>query len=369
MALKSIVEIDIDDTKFKEWLDKAHKLTLGVNPSSATPSTTTPSSAPSTVDKKINSDKEKEHNKDKRKWVENDNHYRRENKARKDSLEELTRFSRAVFSTSKSLAKWGIGLSVAGAAGVAGVTGVSLGYLRGAKETTDEFRRSKQLGVNVGQMKSLEDALSPLFDVKTTLANFAEAATDLDKKVSLGLLSPEERKKSPAEMMLAMIPKLKQELTKVGGSDTALKQYMEANKITDLFSMDDIKSLKNNSSEFISSLMGLAKQNKEALSLTDDQQQEYAKLNVNYTLAVDKFTQDLKKATVGLAPEITKLITEFSGLAHSGMESGAFRKAIIKLGDGLVDISDYISSGKLLNTLKDFDSGLKSYFSPLKTLK
>jgi hypothetical protein len=247
MALKSIVEIDIDDTKFKEWLATAHKLTIGINaPTGATTSapsssTTTTTSATTTSDTKFNAEKEKQHKKDKKEWSETDTHRKQESKSRKDSLEGLKNFTSSVGSFSASLAKWSLGI------GTGVVAGAGFGYMRGARETQDEFRRSKELGVNVGQMKALQDTLSPLLDVNTTLANFAEAATDISKSVSLGMLSQEERiGKTPTEMMLAMIPKLKSELTKVGGSDIALKQFMEANKITDLFSMDAIKSLKNN---------------------------------------------------------------------------------------------------------------------------
>ena len=232
--------------------------------------------------------------------------------------------------------------------------------MRGARETQDEFRRSKELGVNVGQMKALQDTLSPLLDVNTTLANFAEAATSTLKNVSLNLLPQEERlSKTPAEMMLSMIPRLKAELTKVGANDISLQQYMEANKITDLFSMDAIKSLKNNSNEFISSLLDLAKQNEKDLTLTDKQQEAYAKLNTTFTLEIDKFTQDLKRLTADLAPEIETLIKEFSKFAKESMHTDTFKKSIIALGDGIKGVADYIATGKLLKALKDFENGLK----------
>jgi hypothetical protein len=360
MALKSIVEIDIDDTKFKEWLATAHKLTIGINaPTGATTSapsssTTTTTSATTTSDTKFNAEKEKQHKKDKKEWSETDTHRKQESKSRKDSLEGLKNFTSSVGSFSASLAKWSLGI------GTGVVAGAGFGYMRGARETQDEFRRSKELGVNVGQMKALQDTLSPLLDVNTTLANFAEAATDISKSVSLGMLSQEERiGKTPTEMMLAMIPKLKSELTKVGGSDIALKQFMEANKITDLFSMDAIKSLKNNSNEFISSLLDLAKQNEKDLTLTDKQQEAYAKLNTAFTVEIDKFTQDLKRLTTDLAPEITTLIKEFSTFSKEAMHTGTFKESIVALGDGIKGVADYIATGQLLQSLKDFEAGVR----------
>lgn len=359
MALKSIVEIDIDDTKFKEWLATAHKLTIGINaPTGATtsaPSSSTTTSATTTSDIKFNAEKEKQHKKDKKEWSETDTHRKQESKSRKVSLEGLKNFTSSVGSFSASLAKWSLGI------GTGVVASAGFGYMRGARETQDEFRRSKELGVNVGQMKALQDTLSPLLDVNTTLANFAEAATNISKRVSLGMLSQEEQRigKTPAEMMLAMIPKLKSELTKVGGSDIALKQFMEANKITDLFSMDAIKSLKNNSNEFISSLLDLAKQNEKDLNLTDKQQEAYAKLNTAFTVEIDKFTQDLKRLTADLAPEITTLIKEFSKSAKEAMHTDTFKKSIIALGDGIKGVADYIATGQLLKSLKDFEAGVR----------
>lgn len=349
MALKSIVEIDIDDTKFKEWLATAHKLTLGINaPTGAS------ASASTTSDIKFNAEKEKQHKKDKKEWSETDTHRKQESKSRKATLESLKNFTYSVGSFSASLAKWSLGI------GTGVVAGAGFGYMRGARETQDEFRRSKELGVNVGQMKALQDTLAPLMDVNTTLANFAEAATDISKSVSLGMLSQEERiGKTPTEMMLAMIPKLKSELTKVGGSDIALQQYMEANKLTDLFSMDAIKSLKNNSNEFISSLLNLAKENEKDLILTDKEQEAYAKLNTTFTLEVDKFTQDLKRLTAELAPEITTLIKEFSKFAKEAMHTGTFKESIVALGDGIKGVADYIATGQLLQSLKDFEAGVR----------
>lgn len=350
MALKSIVEIDIDDTKFKEWLATAHKLTLGINaPTSASTSTS------ATSDTKFNAEKEKQHKKDKKEWSETDIHRKQESRSRKDNLEGLKNFTSSVGSFSATLAKWTLGLTTGA------VAGAGFGYMRGTRETQDEFRRSKELGINVGQMKALQDTLSPLLDVNTTLANFAEAATDISKSVSLGMLSQEERiGKTPTEMMLAMIPKLKSELTKVGGSDIALKQFMEANKITDLFSMDAIKSLKNNSNEFINTLLELAKKNAESLNLTDKQQEDYAKLNTTFTVEIDKFTQDLKRLTADLAPEIDKLITEFSTFAKDAMNTGTFKESIIALGEGIKGVAEYVASGQLLQSLKDFEAGVRS---------
>jgi hypothetical protein len=359
MALKSIVEIDIDDTKFKEWLATAHKLTIGINaPTGATTSAPSSSSATTsattTSDIKFNAEKEKQHKKDKKEWSETDTYRKQESRARKDNLEGLKNFTSSVGSFSASLAKWTAGIST----GV--VVGAGFGYMRGARETQDEFRRSKELGVNVGQMKALQDTLEPLMDVNTTLANFAEAATSTLKNVSLNLLSQEERLgKTPAEMMLAMIPKLKAELTKVGANDISLQQYMEANKITDLFSMDAIKSLKNNSNEFISSLLELAHTNVKALTLTDKQQQDYAKLNTAFTVEIDKFTQDLKRLTADLAPEITTLIKQFSTFASDVMHTGTFKDSIVKLGDGIKGVADYLATGKLLQSLKDFEAGVR----------
>ena len=346
MALKSIVEIDIDDTKFKEWLATAHKLTIGIN---------APTGAPSSAsDTKFNAEKEKQHKKDKMEWAEVNSYRKQEARSRKDNLEGLKNFTSSVGSFSASLAKWSLGI------GTGVVAGAGFGYMRGARETQDEFRRSKELGVNVGQMKALQDTLAPLMDVNTTLANFAEAATSTLKNVSLNLLSQEERLgKTPAEMMLSMIPRLKAELTKVGGNDIALQQYMEANKLTDLFSMDAIKSLKNNSNEFISSLLDLAKQNEKDLTLTDKQQEAYAKLNTTFTLEIDKFTQDLKRLTADLAPEIETLIKEFSTFAKESMHTDTFKKSIIALGDGIKGVAHYIATGKLLKALKDFENGLK----------
>ena len=367
MALKSIVEIDIDDTKFKEWLATAHKLTIGINaPTGATTSAPSSSSATTsattTSDIKFNAEKEKQHKaekekqhkKDKKEWSETDTHRKQESKSRKDSLEGLKNFTSSVGSFSASLAKWSLGI------GTGVVAGAGFGYMRGARETQDEFRRSKELGVNVGQMKALQDTLSPLLDVNTTLANFAEAATSTLKNVSLNLLPQEERlSKTPAEMMLSMIPRLKAELTKVGANDISLQQYMEANKLTDLFSMDAIKSLKNNSNEFINTLLQLAQSNVKALNLTDKQQEDYAKLNTAFTLEMDKFTQDLKRLTVELTPEISSLITSFSTFASDAMRTGTFKESIVALGDGIKGVADYISSGKLLQALKDFENGLK----------
>lgn len=347
MALKSIVEIDIDDTKFKEWLATAHKLTIGIN---------APTGASSSAsDTKFNAEKEKQHKKDKMEWAEVNSYRKQEARSRKDNLEGLKNFTSSVGSFSASLAKWSLGI------GTGVVAGAGFGYMRGARETQDEFRRSKELGVNVGQMKALQDTLAPLMDVNTTLANFAEAATSTLKNVSLNLLSQEERLgKTPAEMMLAMIPKLKAELTKVGGNDIALQQYMEANRLTDLFSMDAIKSLKNNSNEFINTLLQLAQSNVKALNLTDKQQEDYAKLNTAFTLEMDKFTQDLKRLTVELTPEISSLITSFSTFASDAMRTGTFKESIIALGDGIKNVADYISSGKLLQALKDFENGVRS---------
>lgn len=346
MALKSIVEIDIDDTKFKEWLATAHKLTLGIN---------APTGASSSAsDTKFNAEKEKQHKKDKTEWAEVNSYRKQEARSRKDNLEGLKNFTSSVGSFSASLAKWSLGI------GTGVVAGAGFGYMRGARETQDEFRRSKELGVNVGQMKALQDTLSPLLDVNTTLANFAEAATSTLKNVSLNLLSQEERLgKTPAEMMLAMIPKLKAELTKVGGNDIALQQYMEANKLTDLFSMDAIKSLKNNSNEFINTLLQLAQSNVKALNLTDKQQEDYAKLNTAFTLEMDKFTQDLKRLTVELTPEIGKLITEFSTFAKDAMNTGTFKESIIALGEGIKGVAEYVASGQLLQALKDFENGVR----------
>jgi len=347
MALKSIVEIDIDDTKFKEWLATAHKLTIGIN---------APTGASSSAsDTKFNAEKEKQHKKDKMEWAEVNSYRKQEARSRKDNLEGLKNFTSSVGSFSASLAKWSLGI------GTGVVAGAGFGYLRGARETQDEFRRSKELGVNVGQMKALQDTLAPLMDVNTTLANFADAATDISKSVSLSLLSQEERLgKTPTEMMLAMIPKLKSELTKVGGSDIALKQFMEANKLTDLFSMDAIKSLKNNSNEFINTLLELANKNAESLNLTDKQQEAYAKLNTAFTVEIDKFTQDLKRLTTDLAPQITTLITEFSAFAKEAMNTGTFKESIIALGDGIKGVADYIATGQLLQSLKDFENGIRS---------
>ena len=319
MSVKSVIEIDVNDDKFKAFqaafdryqkvLDQQAKKWEEVS---------------KTFDK-INK-KTKEVNKSL-----SDN-----NKHLKDAAYTTANIARNMASAALSAAKWLTFGAIGGGFGLGGL----------ASSASDYRRQALGLGISTGQLRGANVAYGRAFNPESVLANIANIQNDPANKQILARLGGQTGQ-NPADQLSTVYKNAVQQFKQFGQNP----QFAEALGLTKIFSLEDLRRGANMTAKELDDLAAQFKKDQDLFKLDD-----------NVSKAWQDFWYELKKAgnTIELAfiknlkdvvPQLVKLSETITTTISNLLASKDFQRAV-------KDFADSISSGEFQEKVAKFFNAL-----------
>jgi hypothetical protein len=284
MAVKSVIEIDVLDEKFKAFQAAFEKY------------------------KKSLADQNKQWEKFNKQIAEAEKRQKDLNKALKDGFSALqgaaglaAGIATSMASAAVSAAKW---LAL-------GAIGGGFGFGGLASSASDYRRQAQGLGVSTGQIRGANVTFGRYINPDQTLANIAEIQSDLSRRQILGRLGGQQGQ-NPAEMLPTIIQNAVNQF-KAGGKT---QQYAEAMGLTQVFSMDELRRLSSLSREELHKTIEEFKRDQELLKLDDATSRAWQDFWYHLKLSGNQIENSLIKNLVALEPKLDKLRENITKVAE-----------------------------------------------------
>lgn len=327
MALKTVVEVEVDTSKFDKWLNGTHNATVTPGGGSPLPGNSPGNTSPSL-----------------------DRERRKQSAFWRDMEKSGRSFADHLTNATKSLAKWTAGLALAG--------GYGFGRLSSSVENT--VYQARGFGSDYGKYQAfITNAKTLHQDPNALLGKVQEARTDFGKQSSLlgaGKFTNEEiRQKDTETLTQALIPKF-WDFVQMHKSDAQpmTQQGLEANQWSQFFNIEDFQRYAKITKEQIDLMQSNIEADEKELEISDKTATAYINLN----RAVDRAWMQIEKTFVTsldpLAPELGRLTAAVTSTIKDVFGSQNFKDGIHAAAQGIEDLGHWLSS-------PDFKEGVKSF--------
>lgn len=347
MTFKSVFEIDVQDEKFKAFMELFSKYQSALKQMPAMWSQAQKQMAGFTASTKSSMQN----------WLQTSvaiknasaNMQRLSNASR-----ENARFwkdtAKYVSGTAKDITKIVTGvLKLAGVGGIfAGLLGAgSLFGLKGlAQSAASQGRSASGLNITTGQQRAFGLNFRQFVNPDSFLSSVTEAMQDLSKRSSLygaGLTEADLQGKNPAQVAAMLIPKLRERFIQSGKT----QQGIEAFQLGQFGSLEDFNRLANASPKQLQQAQRQYDIDSRNLNLTEAQISLWTRLNQQLDRAGIQIENSLIQALSPLAPQISKLSDAFSNFISKTLGGPEAKKWIDNFANGLGGFADWIKKGKL----------------------
>ena len=347
MAVKSIIEVDINDDKFKAFkaLYDDYKSALDEAPNAWKEATVGIDEAEKSTKKLTETEKTRE--------------IRRKKDAaarKKDDVDTAKRWKEIggfVASATAGLLKFAsIGTGLATGAG-------AFGLMKLANDASSLRRQSMGLGISPGALSATRvNYQSALSSSDSTLAAIRDAQSDAMKQGSFAALGIKNYQGRTADELLPELIRSTQKLVKSAPQGQMLN-IAEAYGATNFFSPEDLTLFKKYSEQELSAMIAKSNQDKKELNTRDSALKSFQDLKKQW----DRFSDSIEKTwTEGLEP-LTPALIKFSDSAATAfkvlMGSKEIEPILTRFGDGLVKVSTYISTPEFKKDFDDFKREVK----------
>ncbi len=263
-------------------------------------------------------------------------------KAHQKAIKDTGQIAKNIGGATLDLLKW---VSLGNIAGVWG-----LGALAGSVSNT--YRTATGLGVSSGAMQALGVNYGRYFDTNSALGNIAGAQNDLSKRWIFQSMGINPEGKDPGQLAALMAPIAKR-IFEQGGMT---QQYADARGLTQIFSMEDLRRLHAASGgDLTRAGVGYARDTR-ALGLNDRAQQAWQ----NFHYELDRAGIQIKNVLAdGLTPLVPAL-RDFAGAVAESIKTflsnPKLKEWIHDFGEGMKTVAQYVASDKFQNDVKTFVS-------------
>lgn len=279
MTVQSVIEIDVNDEKFKAFQAAFERYQNILNQQSK---------KWEEVNKVF--DKLNKKQKDFNKSVSDGG------KGLKDAVITTGNIARNMASAALSAAKWVAFGAIGGGFGLGGL----------ASSASDYRRQALGLGVSTGQLRGANVAYGRAFNAEAVLENIANIQNDPANKQILARLGGGQQGQNPADQLGTVYKNAIQQFKQFGQNP----QFAEALGLTKIFSLEDLRRGANMSAEELNNLAEQFKKNKKIFELDE-----------KISLAWQDFWYKLKSTTneleVGFLNALKDLVPVFKDLAQS----------------------------------------------------
>jgi Phage tail lysozyme len=330
MATKSVIEIDVLDEKFKAFANAFAKYqeTLKKMPSDWQKVNSAAISGSASVAKNIA--QATKNQKDLNKAV-GDSSFGFRNAAR------LTGdIAKNLASGAISIAKW---LSLGAVGGGFGLGGI-------AAAASSSLKQAQGLGITTGQLRAANVNLGRYIDPTSVLSNIADIQSDLSRRQILTRLGAREGQN--AAQMLSTVMKNAVQQFRAGGET---QQYAEAMGLTQVFSMQELRTMSANFEDLDKSAKRLERDfSALAVDPADSKawQDFFVELKRSGNLIETSFINNLVKLT----PQLTNLSASVANAIDGFLGSEEVKQK-------LDDLAKYLGSQEFKDAARDFIDGLK----------
>jgi len=329
MVAKSVIEIDVNDQKFKAFqqafdryqkiLDQQSKKWEQVN------------KAFDNINKK---------QKDFNKSVQDGS------KGLKDAAYTTGTIARNMASAALSAAKW----LAFGAIG----SGFGLGGIAAA--ASDYRRQAQGLGVTTGQLRAANIGFGRYINPEATLGNIAEIQSDASRRQILARLGAQPGKNAAENLPQIIQGAISQ--FKAGGQT---KQFAEALGLTQVFSLEELRRLASLNEQELQKVIAQYQKDAKALEISDESSRQWQDFWVALKRAGNTIETSLIKNLVTLTPKLEELSVAVAKAIDDFLSSKQFK-------DALDDFIGYINSPEGKQAMADFFEGLKDLASFIGTI-
>lgn len=249
--------------------------------------------------------------------------------------------------TTRSLLKWTALTSVfSGLLGAGGLFGIE----RLAGSVGAGRRGAQGLGVSYGERQAFGLNYGRVVDSSSFLSGVNESLTDVTKRGALygaGLGEGDLQGKSTADVAVALLPKLKAILDRT--PDALLGQVHQAYGMGQFISIEDAQRLKRTSSGELAGFGAGWNRDKKALDLGDATARQWQDLSVQLGRAGQEIENVFVRGLAPLTPQIEKL---------SAVVVEVIEKWSGKLGPAIDTFATYLGSDKFQTDVKTFVDGI-----------
>jgi hypothetical protein len=357
LSVKSIVDVEIDDTAFKDFskLFSAYKKKLeesksnwkDVNnevekSSSAFEDIAASLLAISVLQKKISTEEGNQ-----------EEHTRKTSSYWQSMVRGSRELAVNVANTTKNLLTWGaIGTAFSGLLGAGSLFGLD----RLAQGVGSNRRSSLGLGVGYGEQQAFSLNYSRVVDPNQFLASVQESLQDVTKRSALygaGLSESDLKGKNTAQVAEALIPKLAAFANRFKGNPAALQNAIGA------FGLDRFGSLQdfNRYGALAGELPGYSKSYRadaQSLNLNNNQQSTWQNFAVQLSRAGRTIETVFVRGLTPLIPGLTRLSDVIGRTLANTLQRLAQSGAIDKFGEGIEHLAGWIGSDDFQTKIKTF---------------
>lgn len=345
MVAKSVIEIDVNDSKFKSFqavFDKYQKALSDLpkkwsQANDAMAKTVTKQDAMlhalNTIAKSLNANFEKLE-------VTTENLGKKQknnNKELKDAVYYSAGFARNMASAALSAAKWVAFGAIGGGFGLGGI----------AASASDYRRQAQGLGISTGQLRAANIGFGRYINPEATLGNIAEIQSDVSRRQILARLGAQ-----PGQNAAQNLPAIIQNAIgqfKAGGQS---KQFAEALGLTQVFSLEELRRLASLNEQELQKVIAQYQKDAKALEVSDEDSRKWQDFWVALKKAGNTIETSIIKNLAKFTPELEKLSNAVAEAIDAFLSSKQFK-------DALDDFIGYINSPEGKQAISDFFEGLK----------
>lgn len=359
MAIRSIVDIDVNDGRFKEFSAQFQKYQelLAKTPGAWANMDKSMQSGFSTLSSALLAQLDIINKTNKAEQDLNNT----SNKAA-SSWRDISKSTKSILTNIKdttiSLFKWAsVGTIFTGLLGAGSLFGLT--ELAGGVGATR--RQSLGIGTTYGEKKAFDVNYGRIVDSDAYLSNVNASLHDVTKRSALysaGLSDADLRGKDTAQVALALIPKLKELADKT--NPALLGQVLEARRLDQFISLNDFERLRNTSKSELGGYASAFGRDVGAFGQDEKTQRAWQDFSVQMSRAGQKIEGVFVRGLEPLVPALSKLSDSVAKSIGTLLTSPELGKWIDSFGKGIEGAAKYIGSPQFQTDIKTFatDIGL-----------
>jgi hypothetical protein len=339
MAVKSIIEIEVDDGHFNDFKVAFDKYQKALNESPAAWAKVGKAAAAATQSLADQQEKFNKHA-----------------KSSESSMVRMAKHTKTMVgdikSATESLLKWsGIVATISGLIGAGGLFGID----RLAASASNSRFRAMGLGVSTAELNSANVNYSrAVGDPSATMGAIRDAQYDLSKRWAFSAMGVNPAGKDAGQLIGPMIKAARASFIASGGT----QQGAEAHGLTQFFSMDDLVRFKSMSTAEIDAMIKRADADKKALVLSDSASRSWQDLKIQLDRAETQIGNTFIKGLLPLTGPLTQLSAAFTQAVADVMKSKEMGAWLQGASDGIRDFAKYITSPDFKHDVSGFMESL-----------
>ena len=367
MTVRSILEIDVKDDKFKVFLELFNKYNAQLKEMPGTWTEASAASAASAMAMKESTEElerqaavQRKKDQDEARALKSrgDEEKKRIDNAKRrmESIKESTeKIAKNVASTTVDLLRWAsIGSLASGLLGLGSLFGID----RLASSVSDVRRAAQGVGVTPGQQQALGVNYNRYFDVNSNLESIAEAKSNYAHRWAFGAMGVNANGKDPAQLAVEMAMRAKQ----VFDSGDQSQQSAQAHGLLQFYTMDELRRLHTISmKELRQAETGYGGDvgtgyggDVGTFSRADEVNKSWQDFSVQLTRAGTTIESALVKGLLPLVPQLTTLSASLAVDITKLLANPHIGEWIDDLAQGLKVAAEYLGSDKFQTDLKTF---------------